>query len=300
MQNWIHGPLVWHHLNIQSFSKSSPAPTPAPRRSVCRCGRLSADQPEKCLISTFSFSSHSHGRPPLKRSALTLEDLLGGEHNAVHITANARKRVAKSIPRCTRTKVNAGLTTSEAQLQVGLCSKWPVAVCTRERKKKKSSQRSPSNVCWWSSIGAGVGLRGITVPWSLKLQLSGWIFFLTKLYTTLGWSWIVRSLLRPPSLFRHRFSSIHSWNLDPQRPSAVSLSLKWRNATAAAGGARDTHAVNSSTEQRFIHAFSKLVTCKQWTRNSIRCWLHLENGRWRERRAEIPGTSQPNKGYTFL
>lgn len=24
------------------------------------------------------------------------------------------------------------------------------------------------------------------------------------------------------------------------------------------------------------------------------------NGRWRERRAEIPGTSQPNKGYTFL
>lgn len=49
----------------------------------------------------------------------------------------------------------------------------------------------------------------------------------------------------------------------PQRPSAVSLSLKWRNATAAAGGARDTHAVNSSTEQRFIHAFSKLVTCKQ-------------------------------------
>lgn len=148
MQNWIHGPLVWHHLNIQSFSKSSPAPTPALCRSVCRCGRLSADQPEKCLISTFSFSSHSHGRPPLKRSALTLEDLLGGEHNAVHITANARKRVAKSIPRCTRTKVNAGLTTSEAQLQVGLCSKWPVAVCTRERKKK-----NPPSVHRATSVG---------------------------------------------------------------------------------------------------------------------------------------------------
>lgn len=168
------------------------------------------------------------------------------------------------------------------------------------KEKKKSSQGSPSNVCWWSSIGAGVGLRGKTVPWPLKLQLSGWIFFLTKLYTTLGWSWIVRSLLRPPSLFRHRFSSIHSWNLDPQRPSAVSLSLSSGATPPLLLEAPETHMQSTAAQSRGSFTLSVNLSHVNSEHETASGGGSTLNGRWRERRAEIPGTSQPNKGYTFL